>query len=74
MEIVKREHENGMYRTDVYFLAKNIAEIPLAVLQPGKWTNLFENMAADTMMIEIHCIDWHKPIHRDFHFNILCKL
>uniref|UniRef100_A0A6A7G0X1 Protein white n=1 Tax=Hirondellea gigas TaxID=1518452 RepID=A0A6A7G0X1_9CRUS len=34
MEILKREHYNGMYRSEVFFLAKNIAEIPLAVLQP----------------------------------------
>lgn len=29
-----REHFNGMYRTDVYFLAKNVAEFPLNVIQP----------------------------------------
>ncbi|XP_018015632.1 protein white isoform X2 [Hyalella azteca] len=34
VEIFTREHENGMYRSDVFFIAKNVAEIPMAVLQP----------------------------------------
>jgi len=29
-----REHHNGMYRTDAYFLAKNLAELPLFLLIP----------------------------------------
>ncbi|KAF7270964.1 hypothetical protein GWI33_016096 [Rhynchophorus ferrugineus] len=29
-----REHKNGMYRTDVYFLGKTIAEIPFFVFLP----------------------------------------
>ncbi|CAM1309466.1 wht-7 (predicted) [Pycnogonum litorale] len=33
--IFKREHWNGMYRTDTYFLAKNIAEVPLYVILPS---------------------------------------
>ena len=32
--IFLREHFNGMYRTDVYFLTKQIAEFPLFVLIP----------------------------------------
>ncbi|XP_068243394.1 protein white-like [Palaemon carinicauda] len=34
LPIFLREHFNGMYRTDVYFLAKNVAEIPLSVVTP----------------------------------------
>ena len=30
-----REHGNGMYRTDVYFLAKTMAEFPLYILFPA---------------------------------------
>ncbi|XP_032239520.1 protein white isoform X2 [Nematostella vectensis] len=29
-----REHKNGMYRTDVYFLCKNMAELPVFLLSP----------------------------------------
>ena len=29
-----REHNNGMYRTDVYFLTKQIAELPIFLLLP----------------------------------------
>lgn len=32
--IFLREHTNGMYRTDVYFLCKTIAEIPLFTVLP----------------------------------------
>ncbi|KAF2346868.1 ABC transporter-like, partial [Trinorchestia longiramus] len=35
VEIFTREHENGMYRSDVFFMAKNFAEVPMAILQPG---------------------------------------
>ena len=35
LPIFLREHFNGMYRTDVFFIAKNIAELPIAVLQPA---------------------------------------
>ena len=30
-----REHFNGTYRTDVYFLSKQIVELPLYVLEAG---------------------------------------
>jgi len=29
-----REHLNGMYRTDVYFLSKTLAELPLFLFLP----------------------------------------
>ena len=34
LPIFLREHFNGMYRTDVYFLCKQIAEFPLFVITP----------------------------------------
>ncbi|XP_068242459.1 protein white-like [Palaemon carinicauda] len=34
LPIFLREHFNGMYRTDVYFVAKNIAEFPMTIVVP----------------------------------------
>nr|CAD7460512.1 unnamed protein product [Timema tahoe] len=34
LSVFKREHFNGMYRTDVYFLCKTIAEIPVFIAIP----------------------------------------
>ncbi|CAG9760791.1 unnamed protein product [Ceutorhynchus assimilis] len=34
LPIFLREHKNGMYRTDVYFLGKTIADIPIFVFLP----------------------------------------
>nr|CAD7204145.1 unnamed protein product [Timema douglasi] len=34
LPVFKREHFNGMYRTDVYFLCKTIAEIPVFIAIP----------------------------------------
>ena len=34
LPIFLREHFNGMYRTDVYFITKQLAELPLFVLTP----------------------------------------
>ncbi|CAG2065407.1 unnamed protein product, partial [Timema podura] len=34
LPVFKREHFNGMYRTDVYFLCKTIAEIPVFIVIP----------------------------------------
>ena len=35
LPIFLREHFNGMYRTDTYFLAKQIAELPVVLLAPA---------------------------------------
>lgn len=35
-----REHRNGMYRTDVYFLSKTLAELPLFILMPVMFTTI----------------------------------
>ncbi|KAF2898582.1 hypothetical protein ILUMI_07596, partial [Ignelater luminosus] len=34
LPLLLREHKNGMYRTDVYFLSKTLAEMPIFVLIP----------------------------------------
>ncbi|XP_069194457.1 protein white isoform X2 [Procambarus clarkii] len=38
LPVFLREHFNGMYRTDVYYLCKNLAELPIALLQPAVFT------------------------------------
>ena len=35
MPIFLREHFNGMYRADVYFLAKQLTELPVFLIQPA---------------------------------------
>lgn len=40
LQIFLREHRNGMYRTDVYFLCKSIAELPLFILIPIIFTSI----------------------------------
>ena len=35
LPIFLREHMNGMYRTDVYFLSKTLAEFPIYVVFPA---------------------------------------
>ena len=32
---MKREHLNGLYRIDVYFLARQLADLPLFLLTPA---------------------------------------
>jgi len=34
LPVFLREHKNGMYRTDVYYLAKTLAEIPIFLISP----------------------------------------
>ncbi|KAJ7318627.1 ATPase [Desmophyllum pertusum] len=34
LPVFLREHKNGMYRTDVYYLAKTLAEIPIFIVSP----------------------------------------
>ena len=42
--IFLREHFNGMYRTDVYFLCKQIAEFPLFIITPVLFVAIFYYM------------------------------
>ncbi|XP_020900669.1 protein white isoform X3 [Exaiptasia diaphana] len=34
LPVFLRDHKNGMYRTDVYFLSKTFAEVPIFILSP----------------------------------------
>lgn len=40
LPVFLREHKNGMYRTDVYFLSKTLAEMPLFTLFPLVYTGI----------------------------------
>jgi len=40
LPIFLREHWNGMYRTDVYFLAKTLAELPIYIIIPTVFTTI----------------------------------
>lgn len=40
LPVFMREHRNGMYRTDVYFLCKTLAELPLFVFLPVLFTSV----------------------------------
>ena len=50
--IFLREHFNGMYRTEVYYLSKQIADLPMFLITPVISVTLFYfmvgmNLAAD---------------------------
>ena len=45
LPIFLREHFNGMYRTDVYFISKQLAELPTFVLVPVLFVAIFYYMA-----------------------------
>jgi ABC-type multidrug transport system permease subunit len=40
MPVFLREHFNGMYRVDVYFLCKTLAEVPLFAALPVIFTSI----------------------------------
>lgn len=40
LPIFLREHRNGMYRTDIYFLCKTLAEMPIFVAVPLLFTTI----------------------------------
>ena len=44
LPIFLREHFNGMYRTDVYFLCKQIAEFPVFLLTPIIFISIYYYM------------------------------
>lgn len=35
MPLFLREHWNGLYRTDVYFITRNLAELPIYLIGPA---------------------------------------
>ncbi len=39
-----REHNSGLYRTDVYFLGKQLADVPYYVLTPVLFMSIFYYM------------------------------
>ena len=43
--IMKREHLNGLYRIDVYFIARQLADLPLFLLTPTIFMSIFYFMA-----------------------------
>jgi hypothetical protein len=43
--IMKREHLNGLYRIDVYFMARQLADLPLFFLTPVIFMSIFYFMA-----------------------------
>lgn len=40
MPVFMREHFNGMYRVDVYFLCKTLAEVPIFLAIPVIFTSI----------------------------------
>ncbi|XP_060861010.1 protein white [Metopolophium dirhodum] len=40
LPVFMREHHNGMYRTDVYFLSKTLAEVPIFLVLPILFTSI----------------------------------
>ncbi len=39
--MVYREHFNGMYRVDTYFLARQLVELPFSLLLPSLFLTIF---------------------------------
>ena len=48
LPIFLREHFNGMYRTDVYFLSKQIVEFPIFVITPILFCAIFYYTTANS--------------------------
>eukprot|EP00092_Neocalanus_flemingeri_P039888 GFUD01043444.1.p1 GENE.GFUD01043444.1~~GFUD01043444.1.p1 ORF type:complete len:655 (-),score=143.96 GFUD01043444.1:27-1697(-) len=52
LPIFLREHFNGMYRTDVYFLTKQLAELPLFLITPVIFVGIMYYMVGLNPLIE----------------------
>jgi len=52
LPIFLREHFNGMYRTDVYYICKQLAEFPLFVITPIIFTSIFYYMVGLNPLFE----------------------
>jgi ABC-type multidrug transport system permease subunit len=52
LPVFLREHFNGMYRTDVYYLCKQLAEFPLFVITPIIFVGIFYFMVGMNPEIE----------------------
>lgn len=44
LPIFLREHFNGMYRTDIYFICKQLAEFPLFLITPVMFNAIYYYM------------------------------
>jgi ABC-type multidrug transport system permease subunit len=56
LPIFLREHFNGMYRTDVYFLSKQIVEFPIFVITPILFCAIFYFMVGMNAEFARFCI------------------
>merc|ERR1712150_124953 len=57
--IFMREHFNGMYRTDTYYITRQMAEMPIQILSPLIFTAIFYwmvGMNSDPMRFIIACL------------------
>ncbi len=52
LPIFLREHFNGMYRTDVYFISKQLAELPLFIIVPIGFVSIFYYMVGMNYLFE----------------------
>ena len=52
LPIFLREHFNGMYRTDVYFLTKQLAELPLFLITPVIFVGIMYYMVGLNPLID----------------------
>jgi hypothetical protein len=52
LPIFLREHFNGMYRADVYFLTKQLAELPLFLITPILFVGIMYYMVGLNPLIE----------------------
>ena len=57
--IFMREHFNGMYRTDTYYITRQMAEMPVQILSPVIFTCIFYwmvGMNSDPVRFLIACL------------------
>merc|ERR1719433_1464505 len=56
LPIFLREHFNGMYRTDVYYICKQVAELPLFIITPVMFVTIYYFMVG--MNLEVDRFFW----------------
>lgn len=56
LPIFLREHFNGMYRTDVYYLSKQLAEFPIFVITPILFCAIYYYMVGMNQEFDRFCI------------------
>jgi hypothetical protein len=86
---MKREHLNGLYRIDVYFMARQLADLPLFFLTPVIFMSIFYFMAMPDngverflmttlitiIIVQVKTIDfWHTAITYNYNkFKMISK-